>query len=242
MTTTPPSPRRAPRRGERDAILADPGFGKHFTDHMVDDRPGPASDGWHAPAVKPYGPLALDPADGGAALRPGDLRGAEGLPARRRLDLDVPARRRTPQRMHRSARRLALPELPEEDFLESIEAARRGRRRLGAAGGGDQPVPAAVHVSPPRRSSACGRRNEVGLHVIAVAGRRRTSPAESSRSPSGCPREYARAGHGGTGAAKCGGNYAASLLAQLEAYAHGCDQVLFLDPVDATRTSKSSAA
>ncbi len=42
-------------------------------------------------------------------------------------------------------------------------------------------------------------------------------------------REYARAGRGGTGAAKCGGNYAASLIAQQEAEAHGCKQVLFLD-------------
>ena len=43
---------------------------------------------------------------------------------------------------------------------------------------------------------------------------------------------YARAGHGGTGEAKCGGNYAASLAAQLEAEAHGCKQVLFLDPTN----------
>jgi len=41
--------------------------------------------------------------------------------------------------------------------------------------------------------------------------------------------DYSRAAHGGTGAAKCGGNYAASLLPQQEAYANGCSQVLFLD-------------
>ncbi|NEK75196.1 MAG: branched chain amino acid aminotransferase, partial [Xanthomonas euvesicatoria] len=44
--------------------------------------------------------------------------------------------------------------------------------------------------------------------------------------------EYARAAKGGTGAAKCGGNYAASLLPQQKAYAQGCSQVLFLDPVE----------
>ena len=44
--------------------------------------------------------------------------------------------------------------------------------------------------------------------------------------------DYARAAKGGTGAAKCGGNYAASLLPQQEAYAQGCSQVLFLDPVE----------
>jgi len=44
--------------------------------------------------------------------------------------------------------------------------------------------------------------------------------------------EYTRAAPGGTGAAKCGGNYAASLVAQAEAIEHGCDQVVFLDAVD----------
>jgi branched-chain amino acid aminotransferase len=42
-------------------------------------------------------------------------------------------------------------------------------------------------------------------------------------------RDWARAGRGGTGAAKCGGNYAASLIAQMEGDAHGCQQVMFLD-------------
>src|SRR5712672_4845851 len=44
--------------------------------------------------------------------------------------------------------------------------------------------------------------------------------------------DYTRAAPGGTGAAKCGGNYAASLLAQAEATQHGCDQVVFLDAVE----------
>src|SRR4029450_1152782 len=41
--------------------------------------------------------------------------------------------------------------------------------------------------------------------------------------------EYTRAAPGGTGAAKCGGNYASSLIAQAEASDHDCDQVVFLD-------------
>ena len=43
---------------------------------------------------------------------------------------------------------------------------------------------------------------------------------------------YTRAAIGGTGAVKCGGNYAASLRAQAEAIDHGCDQVVFLDAVE----------
>ena len=53
--------------------------------------------------------------------------------------------------------------------------------------------------------------------------------------------EYTRAAPGGTGAAKCGGNYAASLLAQAEATRHGCDQVVFLTPPSAAG-SRSWAA
>ena len=53
--------------------------------------------------------------------------------------------------------------------------------------------------------------------------------------------EYTRAAPGGTGAAKCGGNYAASLSATAEALEHGCDQVVFLDAVERS-TSTSSAA
>jgi branched-chain amino acid aminotransferase len=45
-------------------------------------------------------------------------------------------------------------------------------------------------------------------------------------------REYTRAAPGGTGAAKCGGNYAASLIAQAEAIRQGCDQVVFLDAIE----------
>ena len=54
--------------------------------------------------------------------------------------------------------------------------------------------------------------------------------------------EYTRAGRGGTGAAKTGGNYASSLVAQQEAIEHGCDQVVFLDAVERHATSRSSAA
>ncbi len=73
-------------------ILADPGFGTHFTDHMFTVEWTPEA-GWHAARIEPYGPLTPRPGDGRPALRAGDLRGHEGLPPRGRLDLDVPARR-----------------------------------------------------------------------------------------------------------------------------------------------------
>ena len=95
------------------------------------------------------------------------------------------------------------------------------------ASGRDEPLPAPVHVrlrGLPR--GAAGRRGD--LLVIA-------SPAGAYFSGGIKPvtlwisTDYARAGEGGTGAAKCGGNYASSLAGQLEGIENGCDQAVFLD-------------
>ena len=103
---------------ERAAILADPGFGKHFTDHMA-WRSGPRRLGWTGQRVVPLRAVLDAPVGGGAALRAGDLRGNEGLPALRRQHLAVPAGVER-ARFARSAQRLALPELPDEAFIDSI--------------------------------------------------------------------------------------------------------------------------
>ena len=94
---------------ERDLILADPGFGKHFTDHMVDicwsERGG-----WHRPRVQPYGPIALDPS---AAVLHYGQEIFEGLKAYRHADGGIWGFRPDANagRLQRSARRMALPEL-----------------------------------------------------------------------------------------------------------------------------------
>ena len=115
--TTPSSERRA--EAEREAILADPGFGKHFTDHMVTIS-WSAQQGWHDAVVKPYGPLQLDPA---ASVLHYAQEIFEGLKAYRWADGSVWAFRpeANAERLQRSARRLSLPELPEADFLSAIE-------------------------------------------------------------------------------------------------------------------------
>jgi len=106
---------------ERDALLTSPdlGFGKTFTDHMVDicwSEQG----GWHRPRVQPYGPIALDPA---AAVLHYAQEVFEGLKAYRHADGSIWTFRpeQNAARMQRSARRLALPELPTEYFIESIK-------------------------------------------------------------------------------------------------------------------------
>ena len=112
-----PSPRT---EAERQAILAAPGFGVHFTDHMA-VATWTAADGWHDSAVVPYGPFALDPA---TAVLHYAQEVFEGLKAYRHADGSVWLFRpdQNAARMIRSANRLALPELPAEDFLASLDA------------------------------------------------------------------------------------------------------------------------
>ena len=131
------------RRAEREVILADPGFGKHFTDHMASIE-WTVDGGWHDASIHPYGPLSLDPS---ASVLHYAQEIFEGLKAYRHADGSVWTFRpdANARRFQRSARRLALPELPVEAFVESIRQLVPDRRRLGAVGARDQPVPAAVH-------------------------------------------------------------------------------------------------
>lgn len=210
---------------ERDAVLADPGFGQHFTDHMVDicwSEKG----GWHRPRVTPYGPIQLDPA---AAVLHYAQEIFEGLKAYRHADGSIWTFR--PQanaaRLQRSAKRLALPELPEEIFLDSL-------KQLVAVDGAW--VPSAPETSLYLRPFMFAKEAFLGVRPAKkVAYYLIASPA-GAYFPGGVQpvniwlsTTYARAGKGGTGAAKTGGNYASSLLPQAEAYEKGCQQVLFLD-------------
>jgi len=210
---------------ERTEILSDPGFGTHFTDHMVDIC-WSARGGWHRPRVQPYGPIELDPA---AAVLHYGQEIFEGLKAYRHADGSIWSFRpeANAARMQRSARRLALPELPTEYFLDSL-------RELIAADGDWVPTApdTSLYLRPFMfaKEAFLGVRpaEKVNYYVIA-------SPAGAYFSGGLAPvsiwlsTTYSRAGKGGTGAAKTGGNYASSLIAQAEAYEHGCDQVLFLD-------------
>jgi branched-chain amino acid aminotransferase len=212
----------------RAEILANPAFGKVFTDHMV-TATWTKGEGWHDAALRAYAPLSIDPAS--VVLHYGQTV-FEGLKAYRQPDGGVSLFRpeRNAARMVRSCRRLALPELPEEAFVEACELLVRQDSAWVPSGEG-----ASLYLRPFVWAT------EVGLGV---------RPSESAlfqviASPSGnyfsgplrpvtlwLSQEYVRAAPGGTGAAKCGGNYAASLVAQQEAIDNGCDQVVFLDAVE----------
>src|SRR6476661_67794 len=225
--TPSPSPRSD---DERAAVLAAPGFGKYFTDHMA-LATWTAGHGWHSAQVRPYGPLQLDPS---AAVLHYAQEIFEGLKAYRHADGSVWAFRpdQNAARFQRSARRLALPELPADDFVEAVRAlVAADVDWVPAFGSGE----ASLYLRPFMFASEAflGVRpaSEVTFCVIA-------SPAGAYFSGGVQPvsiwlsSEYTRAAPGGTGAAKCGGNYAASLAAQVEATANGCDQVAFLDAVE----------
>ena len=210
---------------EREAILADPGFGQHFTDHMVDicwSEKG----GWHRPRVQPYGPIPLDPA---AAVLHYSQEIFEGLKAYRHADGSIWTFRpdRNAARLQRSAQRLALPELPSEYFLESL-------RQLIAVDGAW--VPTAAETSLYLRPFMFAKEAFLGVRAAKKVGYYLIASPAGAYFPGGVQpvnialsTHYARAGRGGTGAAKTGGNYASSLLPQAEAYEKGCQQVLFLD-------------
>ncbi|GAA3852884.1 branched-chain amino acid aminotransferase [Streptomyces sedi] len=214
---------------EREAALADPGFGRHFTDHMVTIR-WTEGRGWHDARLQPYAPLSMDPA---SMVLHYSQEIFEGLKAYRQADGSVAVFRpeANGERFQRSARRLAMPELPVETFVEAIDVLVR-QDQAWVPSGGEQ----SLYLRPFMIASEVGLginrpANEYLFMVIA-------SPA-GAYFPRGIKpvsvwlsKDYVRAAPGGTGEAKTGGNYAGAFLAQAEATRNGCDQVVWLDAVE----------
>ncbi len=211
-------------------VLANPAFGAVFTDHMAridwDQEAG-----WHNGTVGSYGPLQVDPAT--SVLHYGQEI-FEGMKAYRHADDTIWTFRpdRNAARFNRSARRVALPEVPEDIFIQALTAlVSQDRDWVPPSTGGE----ASLYLRPFMIAT------EVGLGVrpsstaafIVIA-----SPAGAYFTSGVKPvsiwlsEDYSRAAPGGTGAAKCGGNYAASLAPMAEGLSHGCDQVAFLDAVE----------
>ncbi len=212
---------------ERDAKVAEGGFGKYYTDHMVICDWDEAN-GWGTPELVPYGPITLDPAT--AVFHYGQEI-FEGMKAYRQPDGGVALFRpeENAKRFNRSAKRLALPELPVETFIETVETL--VKEDIGWV---PNNVGESLYIRPFMIAT------EVGLGVRPTNKARYlliATPAGAYFNPSKAvtvwiSTEYVRAAPGGTGEAKCGGNYAASLVAQKAAAAEGCDQVVWLDAVE----------
>jgi len=222
-------PHPAPVPGaSREQAIADPGFGKVFSDHMVriewsEDK------GWHNATLGPRQPISLDPA---AAVLHYAQEIFEGLKAYRLADGTMALFRpeENARRFNASARRLAMPELPEEAFVEACR-----QIALADADWFPKVEGGSLYLRPFMFASEAflGVRPAKQYTFLVIA-----SPA-GNYFKSGAPAvsiwvssDYTRAAPGGTGAAKCGGNYAASLVPQAEAIARGHDQVVFLDAAE----------
>ncbi|MGH7721239.1 MAG: branched-chain amino acid aminotransferase [Candidatus Dormibacteria bacterium] len=215
-------------RERREEILAAPGFGQAFSDHMVTMR-WTAERAWHDGVLRPHAPLSLAPGTtvfhNGQAVFEGfkAYRQASGVVAMFRPDANA-------ARFARSAQRLALPALPAEDLLAAADLLVRTDAAWVPDG-----EEMSLYLRPFMFGSTVGLTvrpaTEVTFVLIAspVGAYFASGPKPLSVWVS---EEWSRAAPGGTGAAKFSGNYAGSLVSVQEAFNHGCDQVVFLDVVE----------
>jgi branched-chain amino acid aminotransferase len=213
---------------ERAALLANPGFGRVFTDHMVTIRYAEGK-GWYDARVEARAPIPMDPA---TAVLHYAQEIFEGLKAYAAHDGGVTMFRpdANARRFVASAQRMAMAPLPEPLFMRSLEELIRvDREWIPSSDEGS------LYLRPFMYASEVflGVRPAMEYLYLVIA-----SPVGPYFTGGVKPvtlwvsQDYTRAAPGGTGAAKCGGNYAASLAAQADGMEHGCDQVVFLDAVE----------
>ncbi|WP_336288673.1 MULTISPECIES: branched-chain amino acid aminotransferase [unclassified Bartonella] len=212
----------------REKILKNPGFGQFFTDHMGTIQ-WTEGKGWHNAVISQHKPLEISPA---STVLHYAQEVFEGLKAYRAKDGRILLFRpdANAQRFTESARRLAMPELPKDIFLDAVNQLVKIDQKWVS----DHPN-ASLYIRP----FMFGNENILKVHpsreyifcIIASPVESYFKEGEKSVSV-WLETDYSRAGPGGTGAAKCGGNYAASLLAQNNATQNNCSQVLFLDMVE----------
>ncbi|MBO7763026.1 MAG: branched-chain amino acid aminotransferase [Clostridia bacterium] len=204
------------------------GFGRVFTDHMfmMDWESGR---GWYDARIVPFGRIDLHPAS--TVLHYG-AEIFEGLKAYRRADGGVQLFRpiENIRRMNNSAERMSLPQMDEDMMLEILTTFVRLEERW---------VPKTFGTSLYLRPFLYGNDEHLGVHAVhratfvLIASPSGSYYAEGIN-PVGImiESEDVRAVRGGTGYAKCGGNYAASTRAGERAAARGYSQVLWLDGVE----------
>lgn len=212
---------------ERTQALTDLQFGRVFSNHMAHAR-WTRGEGWGSQETVGFGDISLSPA---AAVLHYGQEVFEGIKAYRHADGSIWTfrPRYNAARLNLSARRLALPELPEEDFIASLVDLVRADQEWVPSGDGES-----LYLRPYMFASEAF----LGVHAGGVVD------YYVIASPSGAyfthglepisiwvAQDFHRAGRGGTGFAKTGGNYASSLLPQQQAAEQGCDQVCFLDDV-----------
>lgn len=203
------------------------GFGTYFTDHMfmMDYTEGV---GWHDARIIPYAPIAMDPA---TMVLHYAQETFEGLKAYRNPKGEITLFRpeMNARRMINSNKRICMAELPEDMFVEAVEAIVKYEQDW---------IPTAKDTSLYIRPFMFASEASVGVHpaksytfVIILSPVGSYYPEGVNPVKIWVEDEYVRAVKGGTGFTKCGGNYAASIAAQVKAESHGYTQVLWLDGV-----------
>ncbi len=204
------------------------GFGSIFTDHifLMDYT---ADRGWHDPRVVPYAPIVLDPA---ALVFHYAQECFEGMKAYRTADGRVQLFRpdKNGERLRSTHERLCIPPIPVEDFVQAVKALVRVDRDW---------VPSEEGTSLYIRPFTIATEAQLGVKASGAYQFCIIASPSGSYYPTGIDPvriyvedEYVRAAPGGTGAVKCGGNYAASLLSGEKAHRLGYGQVLWLDGVE----------
>jgi len=212
----------------RRKLLENPGFGQTFSDHMALIR-YTEDKGWHDAKICPRQAFQFDPA---TMVLHYAQEIFEGLKAYSLADGAIGLFRpqANAQRFRHSARRMGMAPLPEDLFVASI----RELLRVDGAWVPDTPG-CSLYLRPYMFATeiVLGVRPSNAYTYCVLA-----SPAGpyfkkgSDAVTIWVSDNYTRAAPGGTGDAKCGGNYAAGLAAQAEAYAEQCDQVVFLDAIE----------
>ncbi|TRY17079.1 branched-chain amino acid aminotransferase [Tessaracoccus rhinocerotis] len=208
---------------ERNAALADPGFGRFYTDHMAVMN-YTEGQGWHDPRLIATEDFSLHPA---AAVLHYGQEIFEGLKAYRREDDSIWLFRpeRNARRFMGSAERLEMAVLPEETFLNAVTELVELEQNWVPEGVNEQSLYIRPYMIADEPYLGVREAHRYIFAVIATpAGAYYPEPVKLWITPN-----FTRAAKGGTGAAKCGGNYAASLAAANEAAKHGCGQVLYTD-------------
>ena len=209
---------------EREKRVAEPGFGKYYTDNMVMAQWSEAT-GWADATLQPYGPITLDPA---AMVFHYGQEIFEGMKAYSQPDGGVSLFRpdANAKRFAKSAARIALPEMPVDFFVKTVEELVKAD-----AGWVPKKVGESLYIRPFMIATEVGLGVRPSNHAtyILIATPAAAYFNSAKAVTVWISTEYVRAALGGTGEAKCGGNYAASLLAQKQAAKEGCDQVVYID-------------
>lgn len=212
---------------EKAAPTDELGFGNTFTNYIFEQQYSPEY-GWHEPTIRPYHPLSLDPA---TAVLHYSQTIFEGTKAYRRPDGHINLFRPwdNMRRFNESARRMAMPTVDEEDHLQAVVSLVEIDQQWVPE------PPGALYIRPVMiaTDAALGvHASREYLHYVILGPVGSYFKEGFNPIPVYISDTYRRAVVGGTGAAKTGGNYAASLFVTEEAKEMGYSQVLWLDAVE----------